>query len=340
METYYNYEDSNYIDDHEVVQKFKQYYYEKEDEMHIAAIKAISDTIQTEEAETCFELFVNLKDSKDTLINFTKKSSARNEIISQAHSKRMTIFTIVSCAEIYHHFFVKNYVHHENQCNELQESLIKSAFSFPEKIQKSLKIIGESSNLMFPQDEMTILTHSNSESVKAVLLNVCKKKKVNVFFTSFEHVSRDLEWKDKRFDDEFLDFLHKHNINVTKISLKKAEQMFHKFDFVICGTELVIDNGGIISKRGVRMLSKLCVLNKKPFYVVCEAFKFLKIDKIKYADDFYRYCTQKSYNEKDTLYEFVPNDSITLFFTDIGIFTPLIISYELNKLYVNDVFRF
>ncbi|CRH03749.1 translation initiation factor EIF-2b alpha subunit, putative [Plasmodium relictum] len=330
------------FEEHEVVRSFKKHYFEEEDEMHIAAIKSIADVIKSNISETNFELFINLNEAKDTLNNFIKNNDAQNHIISMPHSKRMTIYTIVSSCDIYHHFVVKKYTHSENNFINLKNTLAINANEFPKNLEKSLDIIGSTSNIMFTDRKTTILTHSNSKCVKNLLINVIKNqnKQVFVYFTCPENFYNDYSEKDKQFDDMFIKDLRKENIIVTKINLQKVKNIFNTIDFVVIGTELVIDNGGIISKKGIRLLSQLCSLNKKPFYVACEAYKFLKIDKIKYAKDFYEYCTQTVYNENNYLYEYVPHHLITLFYTDIGIFSPSAISFELNKLYINDAFQF
>ncbi|CRG93510.1 translation initiation factor EIF-2b alpha subunit, putative [Plasmodium gallinaceum] len=339
---YFNYVKRDLLEEHEVVRSFKKHYFEEENEMHIAAIKSLADVIKNNISETNFELFINLNEAKDILNNYIKNNDVQNNIISVPHSKRMTIYTIVSSCDIYHHFVVKKYTHNENYFNNLKNTLANNANEFSKNLEKSLDIIGNTSNIMFINRKTTVLTHSNSKCVKNLLLNVVKNenKQVFVYFTSLENSSINYSEKDKKFDDIFIEDLRKENIIVTKINLQSVKNIFNIIDFVVIGTELVIDSGGIISKKGIRLLSQLCSLNKKPFYVVCEAYKFLKIDKIKYAKDFYDYCTQNICNENNYLYEYVPHHLITLFYTDIGIFSPSVISYELSKLYINDAFQF
>lgn len=330
----------NADEESEVVCSFKQYYFEEHDEMYVAAIKSLADVLGDSSAESSFELLMNLKDAKDILMRFTQNKNVENEIISQEHSKRMTVFTIVSSCDIFHQFVLKNYVHSGMHFKNLQNILTQSAREFPLKIQNSLKIISNSSRIMFVQEETTILTHSNSECVKHVLINASKEKKIYVYFTSPENIPKECEEKEHKFASQFIEDLKKEHISVEKINLKKAEQIFFSIDFVISGAELVIDNGGIIGKKGIKVLSQLCMNHVKPFYVVCEAFKFLKIDKVKYVEDFYNYCTRRTFGEHNQLYEYIPQEMITLFYTDIGIFTPSIISYELSKIYKNDFFQF
>ncbi|SCA48528.1 translation initiation factor eIF-2B subunit alpha, putative [Plasmodium ovale] len=339
---------SDLLDEHEVVRSFKKHYFEDKDEMHVAAIKSIEHIIKSNMSKTTFELFICLNEAKSKLNSFIKNSQVQTDILSMSHSKRMTIYPIISSCDIYHHFVVKKYSHNENvtlECNfsDLKNIISESAKEFPKNLEKSLCIIGGNSRMMFINSKTTILTYSNSECVKSLLLNVVKdqNKQVCVYFTSTEQISKNYVEKEKQFDDKFILELTKQNIQVIKMDLQQVKNIFNIIDFVVIGTELVIDNGGIISKKGVKLLSELCFLNKKEFYVTCESYKFLKMENIKNLyQDFYIYCTKNISNENNFLYEFVPHHYITLFYTDIGIFPPSAISFELNKLYINDVHKF
>ncbi|EUD67111.1 translation initiation factor eIF-2B subunit alpha [Plasmodium inui San Antonio 1] len=291
--------------------------------------------------KTNFEFLVNLNDANGKLKSFVKKEKTQREILSMPHSKRMTIYPILSSSDIYLHFAVKKYTHNENNFPNLKNLISSSAQEFSENVKQSLRAIGNSSNIMFTNKKTIILTYSNSECVKSLLLNVVKNqmKHVSVYFTCTEHICNDYLKKDKKFDDKFVEDLQREHIQVTKINLDDVKDVLSTIDFVVIGTELVIDNGGIINKKGIRQLAQLCSSNKKEFYVTCEAYKFLKIEKIRNsAQEFYSYCTENTASEGRNLYEFLPHHFITLFYTDIGIFPPSAISYELNKLYINDVY--
>ncbi|KJP89516.1 hypothetical protein AK88_00727 [Plasmodium fragile] len=333
-------EEGDTPEEHEVVRAFKRHYFEDKDEMHIAAMKAIAQVLQSNMTKTNFELFVNLNEANGKLKSFVKNEKTQKEILAMPHSKRMTIYPILSSSDIYLHFAVKKYTHNENNIPNLKNLISSSAQDFAENVKQSLRVIGNSSNIMFINKKTTILTHSNSECVKSLLLNVVKNqmKHVSVYFTCTEHICKDYLKKDKKFDDKFVEDLQREHIQVTKIDLDHVKDVLSKIDFVVIGTELVIDNGGIINKKGIKQLAELCSLNKKEFYVTCEAYKFLKIEKIKNSSQqFYSYCTENTTDEGRNLYEFLPHHFITLFYTDIGIFPPSAISYELNKLYINDV---
>jgi translation initiation factor eIF-2B subunit alpha len=50
-----------------------------------------------------------------------------------------------------------------------------------------------------------------------------------------------------------------------------------KVDMVIVGAEGVVENGGIISRMGTYQLGLLAKSKSKPFYVVAESHKFVRL---------------------------------------------------------------
>jgi translation initiation factor eIF-2B subunit alpha len=108
-------------------------------------------------------------------------------------------------------------------------------------------------------------------------------------------------------------------------------------DFVVLGSDAVCENGGIINKIGTFTIA-LCAKNfKKPFYVMVESLKFLKM----YPLDQYDIPQTLQKFKKDTiemdynLCDYTPPEFITLLFTDIGIFTPSAVSDELIQMFYN-----
>ncbi|XP_061787618.1 translation initiation factor eIF2B subunit alpha isoform X3 [Nerophis lumbriciformis] len=81
--------------------------------------------------------------------------------------------------------------------------------------------------------------------------------------------------------------------------------------------------------------------HNKPFYVVAESFKFVRLyplnqqdvpDKFKYKVDTLKHLPNLS--EEHPLVDYTPPSLITLLFTDLGVLTPSAVSDELIKLYL------
>ena len=109
-------------------------------------------------------------------------------------------------------------------------------------------------------------------------------------------------------------------------------------DFIMVGADAVCENGGIINRIGTFTIA-ICAKNfKKPFYVMVESLKFLKMYPLDQSD--IPQSTNKYNNEKKLDYEYqycdyTPPEFITLLFTDIGIFTPSAVSDELIQMFYN-----
>jgi translation initiation factor eIF-2B subunit alpha len=104
-------------------------------------------------------------------------------------------------------------------------------------------------------------------------------------------------------------------------------------DCAIVGAEAVCENGGVINKVGTFTLALCAKAFKKPFYVMVDSLRFLKM----YPLD--QYDIPQYYEEdKDNQYiiqDYTPPEFISLMFTDIGIFTPSAVSDELIQMYYN-----
>ena len=53
--------------------------------------------------------------------------------------------------------------------------------------------------------------------------------------------------------------------------------IIEKVDLVIVGAEGVVENGGIINKIGTNQMAVCAKAQNKPFYVVAESFKFVRL---------------------------------------------------------------
>lgn len=81
--------------------------------------------------------------------------------------------------------------------------------------------------------------------------------------------------------------------------------------------------------------------HNKPFYVVAESFKFVRLyplnqqdvpDKFKYKADTLK--SIQNLSEEHPIIDYTPPSLITLLFTDLGVLTPSAVSDELIKLYL------
>ncbi|KAA0716274.1 Translation initiation factor eIF-2B subunit alpha eIF-2B GDP-GTP exchange factor subunit alpha [Triplophysa tibetana] len=174
----------------------------------------------------------------------------------------------------------------------------------------------------FIKDGAKILTHSSSRVVLKVLENAAADN--------------------KRFTVKLMaEKLRKLNIPVTIVLDAAVGYIMEKVDLVIVGAEGVVESGGVINKIGTYQMAVCSKAHNKPFYVVAESFKFVRLfplnqqdvpDRFKYKADVLK--TAQDLNQEHPMIDYTPPSLITLLFTDLGVLTPSAVSDELIKLYL------
>uniref|UniRef100_A0A8C9ZN36 Translation initiation factor eIF2B subunit alpha n=1 Tax=Sander lucioperca TaxID=283035 RepID=A0A8C9ZN36_SANLU len=185
----------------------------------------------------------------------------------------------------------------------------------------------------FIKDGAKILTHSYSRVVLRVLEKAAaEKKRFSVYVTESQPDSA---------GRQMADALRKLNVPVTVVLDAAVGYVLEKVDLVIVGAEGVVESGGIINKIGTYQMAVCSKAHNKPFYVVAESFKFVRLyplnqqdvpDKFKYKADTLK--TVKNLSEEHPMIDYTPPSLITLLFTDLGVLTPSAVSDELIKLYL------
>ncbi|KAI5091371.1 translation initiation factor eIF-2B subunit alpha isoform X1, partial [Silurus meridionalis] len=185
----------------------------------------------------------------------------------------------------------------------------------------------------FIKDGAKILTHSSSRVVLKVLENAAAdKKRFTVYVTESQPDSSGRQMAEQ---------LRRLNIPVTVVLDAAVGYIMEKVDLVIVGAEGVVESGGIINKIGTYQMAVCSKAHNKPFYVVAESFKFVRLyplnqqdvpDRFKYKADTLK--TAEDFNQEHPIIDYTPPSLITLLFTDLGVLTPSAVSDELIKLYL------
>uniref|UniRef100_A0A8C5P904 Translation initiation factor eIF2B subunit alpha n=1 Tax=Leptobrachium leishanense TaxID=445787 RepID=A0A8C5P904_9ANUR len=184
----------------------------------------------------------------------------------------------------------------------------------------------------FIKDGAKILTHAYSRVVLKVLEEAAKDKRFRVYVTQSQP---DLAGKN------MAEALRKMKVPVTEILDSAMGYIMEKVDLVIVGAEGVVESGGIINKIGTNQMAVCAKAQNKPFYVVAESFKFVRLFPLNQRDvpDKFKYKADTQEQNKDLAEEhpwidYTSPSLITLLFTDLGVLTPSAISDELIKLYL------
>lgn len=177
---------------------------------------------------------------------------------------------------------------------------------------------------------MTLLIHGYSSTIAHALVHARESGiNFNVLIT---------EARPDNTGEIMASLLKEHGIE-SKIILDISVG-FHIIDIdaILVGADAVCENGGIINRIGTFTIACCAKSFKKPFYVMVESLKFLKMYPLNQQD--LPFPTNSVLKDNGLEYnyavsDFTPPDFITLLFTDIGIFTPSAVSDELIQMFYN-----
>jgi len=130
----------------------------------------------------------------------------------------------------------------------------------------------------FVRDGATVLTNGGSRVVGALLKSAADSSSGSVRFrviyvlnsTSTNNIS-DAE------GHSIVRELRAKNVPVATIPESAVAYSLGKVDMVIVGAEGVVENGGVISRLGTYQIGLLAKAAGKPFYVVAESHKFVRL---------------------------------------------------------------
>ncbi|XP_077479346.1 translation initiation factor eIF2B subunit alpha [Stigmatopora argus] len=279
----------------------------------VAAIRTLLEFLKRDEGETLLGL-------RENLTWATKRLASVDSSVA-----------VSSGGELFLRFISLTWLEHQElaRCKKVME---ERGELFVDKISMSRGKVAKLCHT-FIKDGAKILTHSYSRVVLRVLEKAAaEKKRFSVFVT---------ESQPDGAGRSMAQHLRKLNVPVTVILDAAVGYILEKVDQVIVGAEGVMESGGIINKIGTYQLAACAKAHNKPFYVVAESFKFVRLyplnqedvpDKFKYKADTLK--TQCNLSEEHPLVDYTPPSLITLLFTDLGVLTPSAVSDELIKLYL------
>jgi translation initiation factor eIF-2B subunit alpha len=174
-----------------------------------------------------------------------------------------------------------------------------------------------------------ILMHSKSMTVLACLKNAHKDNK-----NMFVYVT---ESRPDSSGREMCNLLTKAGIQNQLVVDASIGIYLEKVDMVMVGAEGVCASGGILNKVGTYPLAICARAINKPFYVVAESYKFIRMYPLNQNDvplctsQHQQKCPSDLPNDK---LDYTPPAYITLILTDLGPLTTAAISDELMKIYI------
>ncbi|XP_048369992.1 translation initiation factor eIF-2B subunit alpha [Sphaerodactylus townsendi] len=279
----------------------------------VAAIRVLLEFLKRDKGETIQGLRANLKNAIETL------SGVDSSVAVSSGGELFLRFISLTSLE-------------NPDYSKCKEIMIERGELFLRRISLSRNKIAQLCRT-FIKDGGRILTHAYSKVVLKVLEDAAEaKKRFSVYIT---------ESQPDQAGQQMAKALTKLGIPVTVILDAAVGYIMEKVDLVIVGAEGVVENGGIINKIGTNQMAVCAKGQNKPFYVVAESFKFVRLfplnqqdvpDKFKYKADTLK--KSEDLAEEHPCVDYTSPSLITLLFTDLGVLTPSAVSDELIKLYL------
>ncbi|CCL99140.1 uncharacterized protein FIBRA_01155 [Fibroporia radiculosa] len=163
--------------------------------------------------------------------------------------------------------FVTLFPHESDSFAELKTELVEQgrkyasdAISFREKIAEL--------TLGFIKDDSMILTHSYSRVVMKALLHAHKTKRISVYVT---------EARPRGLGLKTYEALTSAGIPCTIVLDSAVAYVMDRVDFVLVGSEAVVESGGLINAVGSNQMAIIAKAASKPFYALAESYKFHRL---------------------------------------------------------------
>ncbi|KIM49147.1 hypothetical protein M413DRAFT_60031 [Hebeloma cylindrosporum] len=214
----------------------------------LAAILALTELIQHSDAGTMFELVKALNDGAEDL-----KKQASNPISLNAGCELFTAFVTL-------------FPHDSANFTDLKKELIHQGQSYAAEALTYRNKIAELA-FGFIKDG-SILTHSYSRVVMQTLLLAHKRKRISVFVT---------EARPRGLGIKTAQALTAAGVPSTVILDSAVAYAMDKVDFVLVGSEAVVESGGLVNAVGSNQIAIIARAANKPFYALAESYKFHRL---------------------------------------------------------------
>ncbi|KAI9724018.1 MAG: hypothetical protein M1812_000736 [Candelaria pacifica] len=224
--------------------------------MPVAAIEAQIELLSQAQPSTTAEAMVLLGTSAECL-----KRSIRNPISLSAGTDLFRQYLLTSRQRDF-----KGVRHH----------LLTNGRLFVQRAKASrLKIA--SFGRHFVRDGATVLTNGGSRVVGELLKSAADASSGRVRFRVIYVLSGSEQLSDSREGVAAVRELRQKGVPVAVIPESAVAYSMGEVNLVIVGAEGVVENGGVISRMGTYQIGLLAKAAGKPFYVVAESHKFVRI---------------------------------------------------------------
>ncbi|KAF5380954.1 hypothetical protein D9615_003929 [Tricholomella constricta] len=163
--------------------------------------------------------------------------------------------------------FVTLFPHDSVSFTDLKAKLVRQGQQYAAEALAYRKKIAELA-VGFIKDGSLILTHSYSRVVMQTLLLAHERKRISVFVT---------EARPRGLGIKTAEALTAAGIPTTVILDSAVAYVMEKVDFVLVGSEAVVESGGLINAVGSNQMAIIAKAANKPFYALAESYKFHRL---------------------------------------------------------------
>ncbi|KAI6167047.1 hypothetical protein EDD17DRAFT_1774021 [Pisolithus thermaeus] len=215
----------------------------------LAAILALTELVQRSDAGTMFELVKALNDGAKVLNERTP-----NPISLNAGCELFIAFVTL-------------FPHDSDSFSDLKKELVKQGQQYANEALTYRQKIARLT-LEFIKDDSIILTHSYSRVVMKTLLCAHEKKRISVYVT---------EARPRGLGLRTYEELTAAGIPCTVVLDSAVSYAMNKVDFVLVGSEAVVESGGLINAVGSNQIAIIAKAANVPFYALAESYKFHRL---------------------------------------------------------------
>ncbi|KAJ3987304.1 hypothetical protein F5890DRAFT_1405404 [Lentinula detonsa] len=233
------------MDDFQIYKSYQRLLKNEDLSTPLAAILALTEMMEQSNAGTMFELLTELKGAAEAL-----SRQSLNPIGLKAGCELFIEFITL-------------FPHDAASFSELKTELIRQGQRYAEQALAYRAKIAELA-FDFIKDD-SILTHSYSRVVLQTLLLAHKRKRISVFVT---------EARPRGMGIKTAEMLTAAGIPCTVVLDSAVAYAIDKVDFVLMGSEAVVESGGLVNAVGSNQIAIIAKAANKPFYALAESYKF------------------------------------------------------------------
>lgn len=284
--------------------------------MPIAAIESLVTLLRVRNPETAAEMINTIK-------------SAANELTQSIPNS----ISLKAGCDIFMRFVLRN-THLYGDWESCKEHLIENGQLFVSRAKLTRDKVAQI-GVDFISDDDIILVHGFSRAVYSLLKHAAEK------FIRFRCVVT--ECRPTSQGEQLYALLQEKGIPVIMLVDGAVGAVIDQVDKVFVGAEGVAESGGIINVVGTYSVGVLARNARKPFYVVTECHKFVRMFPLSPDDlsmqgkslDFTRKNEEDGQQEilRGPRLDYTAQEYITALITDLGVLTPSAVSEELIKMW-------